>query len=110
MSLTEEELEAIANNAHEDGWCAHDVSNDSLRAIFKRVEDMRKAKETYFDVDMCMPTAFVAENGYVCTHRGGPCQLPVWLKNGEDGLKFLQIMQDLVQSKIDLQIKLRNAS
>jgi len=43
-----------------------------------------------------MPTAYLAEDGLVCTHEVGECRLPIWLKDTADAEKFLNIMVNLV--------------
>lgn len=40
--LSESELEAIVSYANDDGWCAWDISDAALQAIFKRVGNMRE--------------------------------------------------------------------
>jgi hypothetical protein len=42
--LTDDELETIYGNDHEDGWCGHDVSANALQAVFLRVLSARVAK------------------------------------------------------------------
>lgn len=41
VGLTDAELAMIYEYDHEDGWCGHDVTGESLKAIFNRVFDSR---------------------------------------------------------------------
>lgn len=41
---TDAELSTIYDHDREDGWCGHDVSAESLKAIFKRLFNLRREK------------------------------------------------------------------
>lgn len=45
VPLTEDEECVIYEHAAEDGWCCHDLSPDSLRKMFARVFEYRRARD-----------------------------------------------------------------